>query len=152
MDRKEHGMTIMKGIKSTALFMGKLNHGDDLLESITEFCIKKNIRLGRIEAIGATQKARIGFYNQKTKEYHFSELNRPLEITKLMGNVSLKDGQPMVHAHITLADASGNCYGGHLASGTIVFACEVIVEAFDGLQFQRGFDAKTGLPLWNMAE
>ena len=41
-------------------------------------------------------------------------------------------------------------HGGHLAPGTIVFACELIIEAFDGQELNRGMDRETGLPLWNM--
>ena len=71
-----------------------------------------------------------------------------MEITNLKGNISVKDGNPFVHAHITLADKSGKCYGGHLAPGTVVFACEFLIEALDGPVFERCLDEKTGLPLW----
>ena len=130
--------------------MGKLSHGDDLLEEITKVCQNENIKLGSVEALGAVQRARLGFYNQKTHEYQFVSLDQALEITGLVANMSAKDGNPIVHAHITLADETGKAYGGHLASGTVVFACEFILEAFDGPSFERGFDEETGLPLWKM--
>ncbi len=60
------------------------------------------------------------------------------------------DGKPMVHAHVMLSDEKGIVHGGHLVPGTIEFACEVITEAFDGPEFNRGQDRKTGLPFWNM--
>jgi predicted DNA-binding protein with PD1-like motif len=145
-------MAIMKKVKSREVLIGKLSHGADLLEEITDICRKKNIQLGRIEALGAVQRARLGFYNQKTHEYQFIVVDQPLEITKLVGNVSIKDGHPFVHAHITLADKTGNAYGGHLAPGTLVFACEFILEVFDGPIFERDFDEVTGLPLWKMPE
>lgn len=144
-------MAIMRKIKSSRFFMGKLEHGSDLLEEITAICQKEDIRLGRIEALGAVKRACLGFYNQLSREYQFLELNEPLEITNLVGNVSLKDGNPIVHAHITLADESGKAYGGHLAPGTIVFACELSLESFDGPCFERDFDHETGLPLWTMS-
>ena len=145
-------MTIKKKVKSKELFMGKLSYGCDLLEELTAICQKEDIRLGRIEALGAVQKAHIGFYDQQTREYQFHTLSRPLEITKLIGNVSLKEANPFVHAHITLADEEGKAFGGHLAPGTVVFACEFIIESFDGPEFERGFDEETGLPLWAMAK
>jgi hypothetical protein len=145
-------MSIMKRVKSAGRFMGKLKYEGDLLEEITEFCIKENIRSGRIEALGSVKKARLGFYNQETREYQFFNLNRPFEIINMVGNVSIKDGSPMVHAHITLADGKGNCFGGHLAAGTIIYACELVIEAFDGPVLERGHDEETGLPLWEMAE
>ena len=145
-------MTIMKNIRSRELFIGKVSYGGDLLEEITNVCRKENIRLGRVEALGAVQRARLGFYHQQTHEYQFLVLDQPLEITKLVGNISLKDGNPFVHAHITLAGRTGNAYGGHLAPGTIVFACEFILETFDGPILERGFDKTTGLHLWTMPE
>jgi len=145
-------MAIYKDIRPVRVFMGKLAHGADLLEELTGICIREEIRLGRIEAFGAVQNARLGFYHQKTRKYQSLALDRPLEITKLIGNISLKEGKPMVHAHITLADKEGFAYGGHLMPGTIIFACEFILQVFAGPIFQRGLDLETGLPLWDMDE
>jgi predicted DNA-binding protein with PD1-like motif len=145
-------MAVMKRVKPREVFIGRLSHGGDLLEEITDICQRKNIQLGWIEALGAVQRARLGFYNQETHKYEFFTVDQPLEITKLVGNVSLEDNSPFVHAHITLADKRGNAYGGHLASGTVVFACEFILEIFDGPMLKRDFDETTGLSLWPMAD
>ncbi|MFH2013221.1 MAG: PPC domain-containing DNA-binding protein [Pseudomonadota bacterium] len=143
-------MAESKTVKSQKIFMGKLSYGCDLLEELTNTCIEHNIKLGRIEAIGAVQKACIGFYNQATQTYQFSTIDQPLEITNLLANVSINDGNTFVHAHVTLADKTGKSYGGHLAPGTVIFACEFILEAFNGPTFYRCLDEKTGLPLWKM--
>jgi hypothetical protein len=137
-------------VTTQATFMGRLRHGADLLEELTALCREKDVRLGRVEALGAVQKARLGYYNQETRTYQFFELNRSLEITKLVGNISLKDGEPMVHAHVTLADEEGHAYGGHLAPGTQVFACEFVLQVFDGPNLERTFDAETDLHLWDL--
>ncbi len=142
-------MTEFRLVESKEIVMGKLGHGCDLLEELTNITTERCVKLGRIEAIGAVQKARIGFYNQKTRIYQYYSFDYPLEITKLSGNISLKDGKPFVHAHIILSDESGKSFGGHLASGTVVFACEFMLEAFDGPAFNRCFDEDTGLPLWS---
>jgi len=145
-------MAVMKEVKLKELFMGKLKHGADLLEELTGICKEKNIHVGRVEAIGAVQKAVIGYYHQDKREYEYLNFDKHLEILNLTGNISIKDGSPMVHAHVTLADAEGKAFGGHLAPGTIIFACECVIEAFEGLILERGFDEETGLPLWNMEE
>lgn len=137
-------------VRPTSLYMGKLQHGDDLLGGISVICRENNISLGRVEAIGAVEKATLGYYDQKRKEYDFFTLDSSHEITSLTGNVSLREGVPMVHAHVTLSDEKGTVKGGHLAPGTIVFACEVIIEAFEGPDFNRGIDDDTGLPLWQL--
>lgn len=143
-------MAIIKEVKSKEIWMGKLRHGADLLEELTEICKENSIQLGRVEAIGAVQKAVIGYYHQDKREYEFLTLDQHLEILNLTGNISIKDGSPMVHAHITLADAKGNAVGGHLSPGTIIFACECIIESYEGVILERGFDDETGLPLWSM--
>ena len=145
-------MATMKRVKPREVFMGRLSYGGDLLEEISNLCLKENIQLGWIEALGAVKRVRIAFYNQETHEYEFFVKNEPLEITKLAGNVSLKDGHPFIHAHITLADKAGNAYGGHLAPGAVIFACEFRLEVFDGQGIKRDFDEATGLPLWTMKD
>lgn len=145
-------MAILRKVKPVELYMGKLPYGADLLEELNDICKANNIRLGKVEALGAVQRARFGFYNQKAREYQYLLLKKPLEITKLVGNISLLHGDPFVHAHISLADENGEAIGGHLASGTIIFACEFILQAFDGPTFERAFDNETGLQLWNINE
>lgn len=143
-------MAVYRNVQRGRTIMGKLAHGADLLAELTDICSREGIGLGRVEALGAVQKARVGFYNQSRREYEFHDLDQPLEITKLAGNVSVKLGRPIVHAHVTLADSHGRAFGGHLAEGTIVFACEFIIEAFEGPELARGEDDQTGLPLWTI--
>ena len=145
-------MAMIRRIKSRGVLTGRLSHGGDLLDEITDICRRENVQLGWFEALGAVKKARLAFYNQETHDYELFVLDQPLEITKLVGNVSLKDGDPFVHAHMTLADKAGNTYGGHLASGTIVFACEFMLEIFEGPALRREFDEVTGLSLWTMQD
>lgn len=141
-------MIRMESVSPGRVFLGRLEKDTDLLEELNAFCRGQEIRLGRVEALGAVRQARLGYYHQEAKTYEFREFRQPLEIVSLSGNVSLKDGQPFVHAHIVLADAEGHAFGGHLAPGTIVFACEVLVQEWAGPPLQRTRDEPTGLPLW----
>ena len=137
-------------VQHTRYVMGRLGHGKDLLEELTSVAGREGVTLGRVEALGAVKRARLGFYNQEEREYEFFEIDEPLEIASLIGNVSLKEGEPMVHAHVTLSDREGRARGGHLAPGTIVFACEFVMQALEGPELNRARDDATGLPLWEM--
>ena len=143
-------MATMKQVDRGQVLIGKLEHGSDLLAEIAALCRDAGIRLGRVQAIGAVRKARLAYYDQQGRTYTFIELDEPLEILNLAGNVSIKDGQPMVHAHVTLANAQGKTFGGHLAEGTTVFAGECVVEEFSGQEYHRLHDETTGLPLWDI--
>lgn len=143
-------MAIYNEVQLQRIFVGKLKYGSDLLEELTSVCEHNDIHIGRVEAIGAVKKARLCFYNQQERKYDFFEIEENLEITALLGNISMRDGKPIVHAHITLSDAQGRAYGGHLAPGTVVFACEFSIDLFQGPRLLRAYDEETGLPLWEM--
>ena len=65
-----------------------------------------------------------------------------------MGNVSLEEGTPLVHAHIIFADSKGNTYGGHLMPGCTVGATfEVSLLVYDEVELVRKFDAQNKLYL-----
>lgn len=139
---------LIREVGISSVYMGRLGHGTDLLEELTRVCIDKNVTLGRVEAVGAVRNATLGYYDQENRTYEFTVHSKPCEILNLTGNVSIRDGRPFVHAHVSLADHSGTAFGGHLAPGTTVFACEYVVQAFTGDTLVREADAETGLPLW----
>ncbi len=126
----------------------RLAHNADLLEELNKICEENRITVGSLSVIGAVKSAKVGFYNQTKKKYETIAFNEPLEIASCMGNISLKDGKPFAHTHITLSDEKGKVYGGHLMPGAIIFAAEACIRQLDGDPPVRGYDSVTGLPLW----
>ncbi len=136
-------------VSSGRKIIGRMSKGEDLLAALEACAREHGITLGEVSAIGAVSQARVGYYNQAERKYYFLDLDRPMEIVSLAGNISLKDGQPMVHAHVTLADYEGRACGGHLAPGTLVFACEFVMQELNSkTALVRGMDEPTGLFLW----
>jgi predicted DNA-binding protein with PD1-like motif len=129
--------------------MGQLPMGADLYESISKICTEEDIKIGRVTALGAVQQAAVAYYDQKKKVYKPITFRKHLEILNCTGNVSLKDGKPFVHMHATFADSQGKVVGGHLMPRTVVFACELTIEEFDGPALDRRPDEVTGLNLWD---
>jgi predicted DNA-binding protein with PD1-like motif len=129
--------------------MVRLKHDADLIQSITELARSKGIEAGSFTAIGALKRARLGFYDQKNHEYREIKIDSPHEMASCGGNISLKDGEPFVHAHVVLADEAGNTKGGHLLEG-IVFAAEVHLRQLEGPKLERKHDEVTGLSLWEV--
>src|SRR6266852_1945329 len=138
----------MVDYKYRRTIIGQLPFGSDLYEGLTRFVQQENIRLGRIQAIGATTHAVVAFYDQNTKTYNPLEFSGGMEILNLSGNVSIRDGEPFVHVHLLLGDAKGNVFGGHLLRGTKLFACEVTIDEFEGDDLVRALHDQTGLHLW----
>lgn len=134
-------------------FLGRFRNNTDFLAELDNFCLREKITLGVFSVIGALTKAKMGYYDQDKQKYvECVHLDKKLEITSCMGNISLKDGKPFVHAHVTLADLQGNCYGGHLMPGANVFAAEYFIQELTGGELERKFDSETGLQLWPFGE
>ena len=138
----------MNGSRVKSTFIGQLPYGADLYDGLTRIVRKENIRLGRIQGIGATTYAKVAYYDQNTKVFNPLEFPGGMEILSLSGNVSIRDGKPFVHAHLVLGDPQGKVFGGHLLPGTILFACEVFIDVLEGDELVREFDQRTGLHLW----
>jgi uncharacterized protein len=128
--------------------MARLTHGADLIDEILRATNEHHIELAQCWAIGAVKRARLAYYDQDGKAYWEFALDRHLEIVSLIGNVSLRDGQTAVHAHAAFADDEGRMYGGHVAAGCEIFACELLLVEFSGELLERQHDEVTGLPLW----
>lgn len=127
--------------------MGRLERGDDLLEGLERFCREHGVKAGCLMGIGALERAVLGFYVQRDGRYENLTFDRELEIASLTGNLSEKEGQPFVHAHLAVSDEE-RTFGGHLMPGCRVFACEFTVLAFQGQPPVRKPDPATGLWLW----
>jgi len=134
--------------KSAGTYLVRLPHGDDLIEAIETACRDRGVQMAGIMAIGAVQRATIAFYDQSTEEYGQRTFEEPLEIASLIGNMSLRDGEPMLHAHAVFARENGQTVAGHLASPTEIFAAELRIDVFDGTPLERVLDDVTGLTLW----
>lgn len=129
--------------------IGQIRRGADLYNDITRIVLEKQIRIGRVTGMGAVQRAKLAYYDQKDLKYREITFNEPMEIVSLYGNISIKDGRPFGHIHVSLSDEHGNTHGGHLLpDNTPVFACEIMIEEFDGEEIIRTVDEKTGLALW----
>ena len=128
-------------------FLVRAEHNSDLIQFVTELAEKKEIIVATFTAIGALKRAKLEFYNQEKHEYQEITLDSPHEIASCIGNISVKDGKPFVHAHAVLADKNGNTKAGHLLEG-VVFAAEVNLRELKGAKLERKYDKVTGLSLW----
>lgn len=129
-------------------FLARLPKGADLLESLTNEFKARSFSKGCFSLIGALDKAVMGFYDPVARVYNYREFEGPLEIVSCIGNVSEKDGEIFVHAHMVISGEDFLCYGGHLAAGCPIFAAELSAAPISGAAPKRGFDDPTGLFLW----
>src|SRR3990172_156790 len=106
--------------------------GSDLLKELEAFVKARGINLAWLSGVGAVSRATIRYYDQPKQDWTDLELDQRLEVVGMLGNVSLLNGEPIVHVHITLSDEQGRCIGGHLAHNTIVFNMEILLTSLSG--------------------
>ncbi|MBT8212262.1 MAG: DNA-binding protein [Acidimicrobiia bacterium] len=126
----------------------RLATGSDLYDSVTTYVRDHGIGAASVTFLGAVQHAALRYYDQDEKVYRDFEIAEHLEVVAGVGNVSLLDDAPFVHIHAALADAEGRAFGGHVNTGTIVFATEVTIHELEGEPPVRDADDCTGLTLW----
>ena len=129
--------------------MVRVKHNSNFIQYITELARKEKIFTATFTAVGALKWAKLGFYSQVKQEYQETKLDSPFELACCIGNISLKDGTPFVHAHAVLVDKNGNTKAGHLIEGK-VFAAEVHLRELKGSKLERKYDEVTGLSLWEI--
>lgn len=129
-------------------FVGRLETGSDLVKEIERFCAEHGVMAAQVTVIGAVRHARYAYYEQDDRRYRELESASHHEIVGFVGNVSLREDRPFLHAHATFADADGLTVGGHLLPGCEVFAGEVMIRELGGVSLVRQPDEVTGLALW----
>jgi len=130
-------------------FFVRAEHSSDIIVFMTELAKKHKIMTASFTVIGALKCAKLGFYDQKKHGYLETLLLAPQEIACCVGNISVKEDDPFVHAHAVLADQNGNIKAGHLLEG-IVFAAEIHLTELLGEKILRKNDVLTGLSLWDI--
>ncbi|MEA4857652.1 MAG: DUF296 domain-containing protein [Solidesulfovibrio sp.] len=128
----------------------RLPKGEDLLAALVTVCLERNVTKGQVSLIGALERAVLGYYPQDTREYLTRTLEDGTEILSGLGNVSLKEGQPCVHLHLTLLTRDFTVTGGHALPGCVLFAGEACITPIEGPRLHRIHDPATGLPLWDL--
>lgn len=78
----------------------------------------------------------------------FRSWKEPLEIVSLVGtfatNPTTKAEEVKFHLHLSVSDASGSVFGGHLVAGRVHTTVELVLGSLEGVQFDRSYDADTG--------
>ncbi len=120
----------------------------ELINKTLELYAKSNeIGCAWINGIGAIEDPEIGYYSLEKKSYNKKVFSGYYELTSLIGNITIKEGESFSHTHITFSDIKYQIFGGHLFDAKITAAGEfVIIQGNKNIK--RKMNAEIGLPLW----
>lgn len=127
-----------------------LQKGDEIFESINKIINKENLKFCWLNGIGALENILLGSYPLAKKDYIKKRFLGEYELTSLVGNISIKSGNPFIHIHVTISDEECRAYGGHLFSAYTTATCEIIIDMID-FDIYRNKSNKIGLHLWDLS-
>ena len=121
--------------------------GDESAANLKQLATEQKLASSRFQATGALPSVKPGWYDPKTKKHQTAvALDEQLELLSLIGGVTLKDGEPQVHAHPVVGKADGTAHGGHLLEARLHPTCEAVLTK--GPQhLQKRLDPESGLAL-----
>ena len=138
----------MNHIAQDNKIMLRIDKGEYVNKTILDVASFYNLKFGWINGLGAIMDPELGYYDLKNKEYIKKTIIGEFELTSLIGNLTLKEGDLFVHSHITFSDINFNAYGGHLFDCKIAVAGEFVVFR-SPTEINRKYDDEIGLYTWS---
>lgn len=126
-----------------------LDTGDEANACLLGFAREQHLSAAHLTAIGAFQRAVLGYFDWNTKEYQRNPVDDQVEVVALVGDVALKDDAPKLHMHAVLGQSDGRALGGHLLEGHVRPTLEVVVTESPA-HLRRRHDPVSGLALLDL--
>ncbi|MFQ6091612.1 MAG: PPC domain-containing DNA-binding protein [bacterium] len=136
----------MRWRKTEDGYIVRLEKGEEVLSTLTQFVRQQNIQGGTVQGLGAVKDLVLGIFDPHKKEYVKRTFRENLELGNLTGNISYVDGNPMLHCHVTAAGADLRAFAGHLFSAIISATGEFVINPFTD-RITRVLDEEVGLNL-----
>ncbi len=116
----------------------RLKPGQDLTEELARWAKEHKIKAASIvSAVGSFKKINIRYANQPkmTAQEGF------FEIVSLVGTFN----EDSMHLHASVSNTKGETFGGHLASGNIIYTtAEIVIAELEDVTFTREQDPDSG--------
>lgn len=114
------------------------------MKSLLMFVERHKIQAGTIQAIGALEEVTLGYFLRDQGRYAERSFSGVFELISFIGNISLIDEKPFIHAHAVLGDRKFQTIGGHFFEGMVAVTMEVFLAPFSGA-IRRRFDVEANL-------
>lgn len=120
--------------------------GDEVLSGILQFAQEYGVEDARFTAIGALSHATIGWFDISRDAYKINDVPVQAEMISLIGNITLFEDAPTIHAHVNLGLEDGLVMGGHALELFVYPTVELFVQT-RSTPLIKHIDRQTGLPV-----
>jgi uncharacterized protein len=135
-------VTAMKSAKIAETRVVILETGEEAFAALTKFANDARITAASLTAIGAFEKATVGWFDFANKTYKKIEVAEQCEVLSAIGDIAVgDDGKASLHVHVVLGLSDGTTRGGHLLEGKVRPTLEVVLtETPDVLRRKKRAD------------
>ena len=124
-----------------------LETGEEAFVALTKFANDAGITAASLTAIGAFEKATVGWFDFENKTYKKIEVAEQCEVLSAIGDIAVgDDGKASLHVHVVLGLPDGTTRGGHLLEGKVRPTLEVVLTDTPA-QLRRKKRADLGIAL-----
>jgi uncharacterized protein len=120
--------------------------GDDVMELLEDFARDQDVTTAQITAIGAFQRAELGYFDWGERDYVRIPVDEQVEVLSLAGDIARSDGGPALHLHAVLGRRDGTTRGGHLLEAVARPTLEMILRE-PAAELRKRHDPESGLAL-----
>jgi predicted DNA-binding protein with PD1-like motif len=132
--------------ESTKQYAVILYQGDEAFSGLLEFAEKYHVTSAHFTAIGALNRATLGWFDPQRKMYKKIPIEGQVEVIGMSGDIALYQGKPVVHTHMVVGTSDGTTRGGHVLAAFASPTLEVMVTV-DPITMKKRFDPETDLTL-----
>jgi uncharacterized protein len=105
-----------------------LDSGEEAFAAISKFAGECSLSGASITALGAFERATVGWFDLREKTYRPIRVDEQCEAVTLVGDIARgDDGKPSVHLHAVLGLSDGSTRGGHFLEGIVRPTLEVVI-------------------------
>jgi len=119
---------------TTATWVVVFDEGEEAFSALTDWAAGHEITAAQVTAVGAFERAVVGWFDRAAREYRRIEVGQQCEVLSLIGDIAVgaaADGEaerPQPHLHAVLGLADGSTRGGHLLEGRVRPTLEMVVR------------------------
>ncbi|MFQ6674204.1 MAG: PPC domain-containing DNA-binding protein [Fidelibacterota bacterium] len=141
----------MKVLTNDRNLVVSLERGDRLVESLTRVARDGDFTSATFSGIGSVTDVTLGYYDVSEEAYVKRHFPDTYELVSCLGNISMKEESPFVHAHVAISGRDYRPHSGHLFEATVAVVGELAIWPL-GAEIQRTENRELGLAIWNLEE
>ncbi len=139
-------MKIITHEAHTQTYVLRLDRGEELKETLAQFCKDNSITAGYFSGIGSTDDCTLAYYDPAQKIYVDHQFSHQHEVVTIQGNISMCEGKHVIHAHAVISGSDLIAKGGHVQKLVTYITNEIFLREL-GDEVLRAHDTEHNLYL-----